>query len=85
MAKGETLVNVLVTIADEQLPNFSKVVKKLEKVGLSVQKHLENVGIVTGSVPKDKMKSLTQVEGVADVSPEQEIHLDLPKGKEGEE
>jgi hypothetical protein len=67
--------HVVVTIADKALEHFSSMVDKLRKAGLKVRTKMENVGMVRGEVPQEKLAALKQIDGVDNVHVEQEIRL----------
>jgi hypothetical protein len=68
-------LKVNVSIADESIPDFEKVAQRLKEAGLNVEQELESIGVVTGSIESNLLLNLEQVEGVAAVEQQQEIHL----------
>jgi hypothetical protein len=68
-------VKVNVSIADESVPDFEKVVQGLKGAGLNVEQELESIGVVTGSIESNLLLDLEQVEGVTAVEQQREIHV----------
>jgi hypothetical protein len=76
--KGKNRVQVLVAVNDEHLSKISQIAQQCKKAGLKVDKTLEGVGIITGSISEDKLDSLTGVDGVASVEREQAYQIPPP-------
>ncbi len=67
-------VNVALTDPRE-LP---AVLKRLRQAGFVTRQVLEEVGVVSGSIPPDKLEALRRVEGVAEVEPDRTVQLPPP-------
>ena len=52
--------------------------KRLRQAGFRIEQSLEAVGVVTGSVPEEKMASIREIEGVKSIELEQEYQLAPP-------
>jgi len=72
-------VKLSISIDDQHLNHFAKVVKDVEKAGLKVEERHKDIGVVTGSINKDKVDSLRNVEGVSHVEEEREIRIPTPE------
>lgn len=72
------MIPLLVSIDDEHLDNFSKVVEKLESAGLVTRQLMAQIGIVVGSCYPDKIAALSQVEGVSQIEIEREVKIAPP-------
>jgi hypothetical protein len=72
-------VKLSISIDDQHLNQFAKVVKDVKKAGLKVEERHKDIGVVTGSINKDKVDSLRNVEGVAHVEEEREIRIPPPE------
>jgi len=57
-------VRLSVSVDDQHLSKFSEVVKKVEKAGMKVDEEHKDIGVVTGSIEKDRLDSLRNVKGV---------------------
>lgn len=68
-----------VVVKDSHLPKFREVVKSLKQAGMTIENELKSVGIVTGSVDEMKIDRLREVEGVAEVEPEQSFQIAPPE------
>ncbi|WP_433270587.1 hypothetical protein ACQPZF_10195 [Actinosynnema sp. CS-041913] len=66
---------VVVSVADESLSDLTAVVADLREAGLVVDDVLEALGMVTGSVAPEAIRSLKAVPGVADVERQRVVHL----------
>lgn len=73
-----TAKRVVVSIADESVPQIKLVARKLKSAGLEVDQVMATLGLITGKVAGDKLAPLRQVPGVAAVEEEQQIHLAPP-------
>ena len=74
-----TKVNVSISVDDEHLSEFSKVMKKVEKAGMEIDQELEDVGVATGSIDEEKVGKLRDVEGVSHVEEERQIQIPPPE------
>ncbi|NUT92210.1 MAG: hypothetical protein HOY78_09270 [Saccharothrix sp.] len=67
------MVPVAVTVADGV--DASTVVPALTGVGMAVDRVLDALGVVTGSVPEDAVAALREVPGVAHVERQRQVGL----------
>lgn len=58
---------VVISVADDQVDDMSSVVEALRHAGLRVDEVLDSVGVVTGTVDRDVLGSLSTVPGVVEV------------------
>ncbi len=72
-------VKLSVSVDDEHLSKFSEIVKKVEKAGMKVDEKHKDLGVVNGSIEKDKVDSLRKVEGVAHIEEEREVRIAPPE------
>jgi hypothetical protein len=70
------VTQVSITVDDSHLDAISQVVAALRARGLHVDQVLDELGIITGSVPQGQHDALRSVDGV--VSVEQGQHFRLP-------
>jgi hypothetical protein len=73
-----TEVNVSVAVADGSMDRFSEVVRRLREAGLDVERELEEIGVVTGSIDPEKAESLREIEGVSHVERSREFRIAPP-------
>ena len=71
-------IKVLISVGDEYYDRLSEVAEKLQAAGMHVDQWLVEIGVLTGSISADKVSSLSQIEGVADVESSDEYQLAPP-------
>jgi len=72
-------MSVTVSIADDHQDQFPQIVDELRRAGLTVEKELGEIGVVTGSVAPKDIATIEQVEGVAFVEPEASFQIAPPE------
>jgi hypothetical protein len=72
-------VKLSISVDDEHLSRFSKVMKDVEKAGMEIDQELEDVGVATGSIDEDKVDALRDVDGVKHVEKERKVQLPPPE------
>ena len=72
-------VRLSISVGDQHLSHFEKVLKDAEKAGMKVEKKHKGLGIATGSIDADKINSLRKVEGVDHVEEERQIQIPPPE------
>lgn len=73
-----TNIQVLVLIRDEYQDRLPEVAERLQAAGLQIDQWLVEIGMITGSIAAEKMSSLTQIEGVANVESSQDYQIAPP-------
>lgn len=58
--------------------SLEDVKKKLTKSGFTVDKVLDEIGIITGTTKDDDVERFRSVDGVADVSPDEDVNIGPP-------
>lgn len=58
--------------------SLEEVKKKLTKSGFTVDKVLDEIGIITGTTKDDDVERFRSVDGVADVSPDEDVNIGPP-------
>jgi ligand-binding sensor domain-containing protein len=61
------MVSVSVTVDDEHLARIDDVAAELRANGMQVDRVLDQLGVISGSVPEDRQQSLRAVAGVQSV------------------
>ena len=74
MAKGKK--KWVVTTSGKK--KLSDVKRKLIESGFSVDQVLDEIGVITGTSSDDDVERLRKVDGVADVSPDEQIDIGPP-------
>ncbi len=74
-------VKLSISIDDEHLSEFPKIMKDSEKAGMEIDLELEDLGVATGSIDEDKIGALRQVNGVKDVEEQREIQIPPPESE----
>ena len=72
-------VKLSVSVGDQHLNRFSEFVKDVEKAGMKVEQKHKDIGVVTGSIDSEKLKSLRDIKGVAHVEEERKIQIPPPE------
>jgi hypothetical protein len=72
-------VKLSISVGDQHLSQFAKVLKDAEKAGMKVEKKHKDLGVATGSIDADKIDSLRKVEGVDHVEEERQIQISPPE------
>ena len=72
-------VKLSLSLDDQHLSKFSEVVKKVEKAGMTVDEKHKDIGVVSGSIEKDKLDSLLKVDGVEHIEEEREVRIPPPE------
>jgi len=72
-------IKLSISVDDQHLSHFEKVLKDAEKAGMRVEKKHKDLGIATGSIDADKINSLRKVEGVDHVEEERQIQIPPPE------
>lgn len=72
-------VRLSVSVDEQHLSKFSEIVKKVEKAGMKVDKKHKDIGVVNGSIEKDKIDSLRKVKGVEHIEEEREVRIPPPE------
>ena len=58
--------------------SLEAVKKKLTKSGFTVDKVLDAIGIITGTTKDDDVERFRSVDGVADISPDEDVDIGPP-------
>ena len=72
------MTQVSITVDDAHLDAMGQVADALRARGLRVDRVLDELGIITGSVPQGQHDALRAVDGVASVEQEQRFRLPPP-------
>lgn len=71
-------MQVTVLVDDQHRERILEVVEALQASGMKVERWMEQIGIITGSVDSAQVNTLSHVEGVATVESEQQYQLEPP-------
>ena len=71
-------IDVIVSVEEDRLNDFSKIVKAMRGAGLKVEEEMAAVGVVAGSVESRALPKLRQVDGVAQVEQSRSYDLAPP-------
>ncbi len=58
---------------------MASVTRRLEKMGFSVKEKLTEIRCVTGSATPAVAEQIRHLDGVADIAPNSEMHIDPPE------
>jgi hypothetical protein len=76
--RSERMTSVVVTVHGDHLDRIGEVVAGLRAAGLHVERVLEPVGVVTGSVDPGRRAVLAAVPGVTAVEDDRTVRLPPP-------
>ncbi|MDJ0590059.1 MAG: hypothetical protein QNJ72_08715 [Pleurocapsa sp. MO_226.B13] len=74
-------VNLLISVEDIDREQILEVVQALQTYGVKIERVMEQIGIIRGSIDAEEVKGVSQVEGVAAVEVEQEFQLKPPESE----
>ena len=70
-------IKISVCIDDAHLPSVEKIAQQLQSAGVSVEQSLAGIGIISGSIDRDRIQSLYEIEGVKQIE-QQEVYQIAP-------
>ena len=73
MAKGKRWI-----VTTTGKGSLEDVKKKLTRSGFSVDKVLDEIGVITGTSDDDDVERFRSVDGVADISPDEDVDIGPP-------
>ena len=73
-----SVVKLSVSVDEQHLDQFPRVVKEIKQAGMKVEQELKDIGVITGSIDSEKVKSLRKVKGVAHVEESRQVHIAPP-------
>lgn len=71
-------VNLTVSIADDHLKDFSDIVARCRKAGMTIEHEMKSIGTITGSIDEAALEKLSRVAGVSQVEPERSFQIAPP-------
>lgn len=71
-------INLSITVDDAHLKQILEVAQALKSAGMNVEQVMDAVGVITGSCDEQEVETLSQVEGVLNVEPQQDYQLAPP-------
>lgn len=71
-------VQVSISVDDAHLPDIEQISQQLQLSGMDVKQTLSSIGVINGSIESDRLSSLSQIEGVQNVEPQQSYQLAPP-------
>ncbi|HST73126.1 MAG TPA: hypothetical protein VLK55_11805 [Kocuria rosea] len=77
-ARRAGAVRVTVVVDEEHRPGLAQLCDGLRAQGMQVEQVLEQLGMVTGEVPENRLPSVRRVEGVVSVEPQHRHRIPPP-------
>lgn len=71
-------VNLTISVADDHLKDFSDVVARCRKAGMTIEHEMKSIGTITGSIDETALEKLQRVKGVSLVEPEHSFQIAPP-------
>ncbi|PSB03375.1 ketohydroxyglutarate aldolase [Merismopedia glauca] len=71
-------IKISVSVDEAHLPQIQEVSQHLQSSGMKVDQTLSSIGIISGSIPEDRLNSLRQIDGVQNVETQQSYQLAPP-------
>ncbi|HEV2883158.1 MAG TPA: hypothetical protein VGX24_17950 [Pyrinomonadaceae bacterium] len=66
-------VHLIVSIDGDQPEMLDEVAERLTEAGMKVRERLHEIGVITGSADAEKVKDLSQVQGVTNIEPSRKV------------
>jgi hypothetical protein len=66
-------LQVMVSVDDRHLGDMGRVADDLRVAGLDVERTLEGIGVITGTVASDDVGRLAPIEGVSHIEEQREV------------
>ncbi|ACL60945.1 hypothetical protein [Methylobacterium nodulans] len=73
-----TKVRLTLNISDSHMNKIATVATAAKQIGMKVEHKLDDLGVLTGVIDRDKLNLLRQVEGVSNVEEERNINIPPP-------
>jgi len=73
-----SVVRVSVSVDEQQLDQFPQVVEEVKQAGMKVEQQLKDIGVITGSIDSEKLKTLRKVKGVAHIEETRQFQIAPP-------
>lgn len=71
-------INLTVSVANDHLNDFSGVVARCRKAGMSITQEMKSIGVISGSIDEVALAALRQVKGVSQIEPERSFQIAPP-------
>lgn len=71
-------IKVSVSVDDAHVDRLTEVSMSLQLMGMDIEKTLQSIGVISGSVNSDQVNSLYQIEGVQHVESERSYQVAPP-------
>lgn len=73
-------VDVVISVDDDHIDQIYQVVESLQSLGMDIEQAL-SIGVISGSISRDQLSRLNQVQGVKDVETERSYQLPPPNSE----
>ncbi|WP_103669133.1 ketohydroxyglutarate aldolase [Pseudanabaena sp. BC1403] len=74
-------ISLMITVDNNYINHIPEVVKRLEAVGVIVERTMEEVGIIAGSIDATKIQTVSNVDGVKSVEESAPYQLPNPESE----
>ncbi|MBP6824380.1 MAG: ketohydroxyglutarate aldolase [Acidobacteria bacterium] len=71
-------VNLTVSVADDHLKDFSEIVARCRKAGMTIEREMKSIGIISGSIDEAAVEKLRRVKGVSLAESESSFQIAPP-------
>jgi hypothetical protein len=73
-----TKVRLTLSVSDSHMNKIAEVAAAAKRVGMKVEQHLDDIGVLTGEIDQDKVGRLRQIDGISHVEEERIIRIPPP-------
>ena len=74
-----THLEVTVAVDENYKGRMPEVIQNLQSAGMKVERSMEQLGLIVGSIDAKKVEGLSQIEGVLHAEPAREYQLPPPE------
>ena len=71
-------IQICVSVDEAHLAHIQQIAEQLQSSGMIVEQTLSSIGVINGSIQAEQFNSLTHIEGVKNVEPQQSYQLNPP-------
>ncbi len=71
-------INLSVSVDEDHLKQFSEVARRLRDAGMNIEKQMDKIGVISGSIDSGKVHVLKGIKGVAHVEQSRSFQIPPP-------
>lgn len=66
-------IRVSITIESSHLQRYDEIVSRSQEAGLTVERQMRVIGVISGSIETSRLPGLRAIDGVRDVEPSRDV------------